>query len=175
MQSFNLNALRQSVVDLGARLASIASEAEVLRRKRDAILNAPANRSDITSMLELWVDRTAATYERDLQTTLAPFIRRPVAAGSPIGDKAFSLVTPADPYSGTFSPKDVNAALCALFKPHVLETLRDTVASMDWAAQGLPMADREAATRDLDQRLATLATEEETLRTQAAELGIHQI
>ena len=173
-QLFDFGTVQRSIASLDERLGGIEADIRATQAKRDQIANAPAHRADTLSMLESWVDAQATGWRTDLSATLRPHVVRAVGPGL-VRKDLLSLVNPGSPYEqgAPASAADINQVLCAVFRDDVVSALRAIVEdATDWPAAGMPLNERAEAVAALDAQLAELNSELESLRRQAADLGI---
>jgi hypothetical protein len=179
---FDLDALRRHLQGFEGHRKLLAEKKATLIATRNALMAAPAARSDVKETLSKWVDRTAAGFTEALTRDLGEFVRRPQTMGDTRVSQVVSLVgSPAAPgldFAATRAgdagqSAQVDRALCALFGPELKATLFAGVDAMAWPAkEGLPLAARLAEVEKLDRQIEKLETEERELEEQAASAGV---
>lgn len=171
---FDFLSIRKLIQSATARLSQVRAEIEALRRERDALLYAPAAKSDVKAWLTAWVRDSSEEYRASLRTSLNTVIRQPSNLSSPaIKQRGVTLTGAAQQYGESASPVDLDRAMCALMGAQINESVSKLIDEMrDWPEQGLPMKERATKVAELNQRLGKLETEALELARQAEEAGI---
>lgn len=165
-------ALRRTVKTFEDRLIEIRSELGKLRAQRDAVVYAPAARSDVKAMLTAWVQNTGAAYSSSLQRSLHEFIRTPRSLQVPKRIEQLVCLVAPDEAGASPDLRNFDQALCALFGDQLTRALVATIDAMEWPEEGLPLADRASRVEKLDEKITALQAEEVALINQAQSAGI---
>lgn len=172
MGLFDFASIRRSVKGLESQLQKMHEEIAALRRKREAVLSAPASKGDVKAMLTGWVRDSGEVYRQSLRTTLAEFVRNPRNMTPARLAGMVSVAGAAQPLGDALRPKDVDQALCALFGPLLNTALLEQVDLMDWPEAGLSLTQRTAEAEKLLQRIGQLEKESSDLIQEAEDAGI---
>lgn len=170
---FDFNGLKRSIEALNQRLVAIQDELNVLQVERNGVLNAPAAKADVKAMLAQWVDSVSRNFNAGVQSCVDEFVRNPQSMRN--AQRVGQVMSLALPSAATASPAGsdaLDAALCALFGQPVKDALYRAVDEMEWANEGLPLAQRKSAVDKIDERIEELMSEQSQLTAQAAEARI---
>ena len=171
MFGFDFKSLRRSVEGVEKKLQDMHKEVDDLRRQRERASTAPTSKEDLKALLSAWVASAGDQYRKALHETLRKF-RNPRSLSSRELASVMSITGAPQPFGEAIRAQDVDQALCALFAPLLSKALLDEVDSMEWPADTVTTAERNATVARLDERIVQLDQEIKELTTAAEEAGI---
>ena len=173
MGLFDFSLIRRSVTSLGSKIKTMQNELADLYRQREAVLSAPASKDDLKSMLSDWVGAQGEKYQASLRNTLSLFTRNPRNLTPIELARVMSISGAAQPLGDAIRTQDVDQALCALFGPMLQAALLEQVDKVEWPANTMTKAQREAEAEKLTERIEALEKETKELISAAEEAGVN--
>lgn len=167
---FNFGKFRKAVSDLSAELATLRTEIEAAKRRREDLETLPLAKGCAIRALHAMVDAEAGEYLADLRRMLEPVVRRPLT------DFCGPNLRPdllAAPPTGNHMVKRPGRGVLAFMAAEIKEAIARAVESMEWPEEvGPPPAARRAEIEELDRKIAELEAREQNLLGQADAAGI---
>lgn len=183
MALFDLGDLRKSVAALVAEVRGLRATIQEKQREYEDIANAPAARSDVKALYEIFFQQAAADYRQSLTKHLEVVCRKPKSFMPlvPQEDDGFPklcantatylrVFAPAD--DGAQTPKSMERSVVALLGETIKAQLFKAIDAMPFPNEGLPMAERPAKLAKLSAEIEKLIVKEEKLATEARHAGV---
>lgn len=173
MLMFDFSSLKKSVQSVADQVKQLRKRIEDLKRQREDIETAPAAKSDIKALVEAWVQSKAVQHQKALRAMLDPFVRKPAKADD-VGhvNQYMTLLGAVSGQNQIADTRSMDAVICGLFGPQILQGLSRSLDALDWPNEGLPMVQRRVALEKLDEEIAALTEEEQALTESARLAGV---
>lgn len=174
---FDFLSLKKTLANFAGELGDLRSQIENLQRQREDIVNAPATREDVKSMVEKWAAGRSVEYVKRLQFNMHEFVADPKnLQDAQAIDNRMTLFGKSRQMGalGMFpGPELEDMAICCLMGPSLVKSLHAAIDAMEnWPAGSMPLNGRAKKIGELDDKLAKLVQQESSLVSAAADAGV---
>lgn len=177
--NFDFFAVKKAVKSLEERHLAIRNQVLELHKKSEAIRYAPASRDDVIGFVRQWVQESANCFGQTLMDGATQLAKSPMNNN---GGRLRQLVTlggapstKAHPVSVDYgiTQPEIGQALCALMGPMLLDGLLESIKTMPWPSDALPLANRTQKIEEIGVQIAKLEAEDTQIVNQALEIGLN--
>lgn len=177
-RSLDLTGLKSAVQNVAKEHGNLVRSLEDMKRRREDIAAAPANRADLASFVEDWVDGQSSAYSAALRRRLQDIGRRAENLEGGVASVPAHFVRLLGIDVSPHARADVQhvqpeAVLLMLGPEHVKDTFRKVIEALDIPNEGLPLAQRKLELGKLDKQIGEAEEQLGKLRREAADAGIH--
>lgn len=170
---FDFLSIGKSLKDFASELQSTRGEIENITRQVEDITYAPASKEDVLKALETWAADNVKTYQVHFHSLLSGLRNDPRILGDKVAVWRVLKSRELLPEGSFHRPMSRDVQLCGLLGVAGFVSLMTAqLDEMDWDANALPIAGREAVIAPLNQRIKKLRAREAELLSSAAKAGL---
>lgn len=156
---FDLSIFRRQAADLGTHIRAVRADLERLRRERDDLKSAPANKEDVKAFVREHVARLEADFPAALRTMCSYMIGNPKIMADGEASRNFTMLGARKVRSNKpVLPEEMDVILAGFMAPVMLKACLSTIDAMD-VQWGPSLAERERRLPEIETEIAQKSAE----------------
>lgn len=170
---FDFKSLRGVVQSVSEKHAQLCTQIQQLQTEIQQLRYAPANREDITSLVNQWVDACGQRINDVVQTGLNREFRNGGTSVQRVDAKPNDLAKFISGYDANLNGDDVSVLLCAALGPQIKQGIATAIKAANWPGEGLSSSKRAIEIQKMETKLSGLEQERHELEEEAIAAGIN--